>query len=760
LPGDTETWRLHVTNAGTVPISKLVSIDNLPTPGDQGLIVVIPRGSEWQPTYVGDAELIVDPTTPANADISLFYSTASVPCTADLNPVGTPCAPGAWLPLDDTVDPAIVRSVKVTVDFPGEEKFEPGDSLTLQFTTRTTPNRQVVKDQPTAYNTISTGGAALSGDATVLVPATEGRRVGVAYPTGSIALEKIVSGPAAEFAPDSFPVQLVCTIDGEPIGGLPEVDLVPGADPVVVDGLPLGAECTATEDQWGQTQTVIGTATVTLDTEDIGLVTVENIYDVASLRISKAVDTDAVDSGGDAISYGPFTFEVSCELNGQAAYADGYGPDVPMIEEITPDQTWALDGLPVNATCTVEETDAVGAEGTTMQVDSDEPVEGSSVEVTIQVETEVRVLATNSFGVGSFRIEKARTGDAAEDFGAGPFEFAVVCTLDTGGVIPSIVWAGFLTLDEGNGYEAQVDDVAAGASCTVRETEDGGATSVEITPSQFTIESGGSQVVEAVNTFDAGSLTVTKVIDGEGADLWGAGPFTVVLACVDQDGEPVEIPDAEQVLSADSETPYSYTWSPLLIGLECTLTETDTGGAHATTITDAEGEAVETIEIVEGETDVTVTNTFDVGQIEVVKTVSGGDASLHRTDTFEVTASCTWNGSAIDVPGGAVRTLGTAAPVVYEDLPVGAECTLAETSNGGADAVTYTPADPDGANLAVVTVGAEDEASITIDNRFDSPLPATGADGARMAGVAAIGLMVLVAGAVAVVSSRRRRKVS
>ncbi|MFF2487065.1 DUF5979 domain-containing protein [Microbacterium sp. NPDC058062] len=760
LPGDTETWRLHVTNAGTVPISKLVSIDNLPTPGDQGLIVVIPRGSEWQPTYAGEVALIVDPTTPTNAQISLFYSTAAVPCTADLNPVGTPCIPGAWLPLDDTVDPAVVRSIKVAVDFPGEEKFEPGDSLTLQFKTRTTPNRQVVKDQPTAYNTISTGGAALSGDATVLVPATEGRRVGVAYPTGSIALEKIVSGPASEFAPDSFPVQLVCTIDGEPIEGLPEVDLVPGADPTVIDGLPLGAECTATEDQWGQTQTDIGTATVTLDTEDIGLVTVENIYDVASLRISKAVDTDAVDSGGDPIAYGPFTFEVTCELNGQPAYADGYGPDVPMIEEITPEQTWALDGLPVNATCTVEETDDLGAESTTMQVTVDgatgEPVEGTSVDVTIQEDTEVQVLATNSFGAGSFRIEKERTGDAAEDFGAGPFEFAVVCTLDTGGGIPRIVWAGFLTLDAGNGYEVQVDDVAEGASCTVRETENGGATSVSIDRPRFEIGSGDPVVVTAVNTFDAGSLTVTKVIDGEGAELWGAGPFTVVLACVDEDGEPVEVPDAEQVLSADND--YTHTYEPLLIGLECTITETDTGGAHATTITDAEGEPVETIEIVEGETDVTVTNTFDVGQIEVVKTVSGGDASLHRNSTFEVTASCTWNGSAIDVPGGAVRALTMAAPVVYEDLPVGAECAVSETSNGGADAVTYTPADPDGANRAVVTVGGEGAASITIDNRFHSPLPATGADGARLAGLGAIGALAILAGVFAMVVVRRRSR--
>ncbi|MFB7891890.1 DUF5979 domain-containing protein [Microbacterium sp. NPDC056044] len=761
LPGDTETWRLRVTNAGTVPISRLVSIDNLPTPGDQGLIVVIPRGSEWQPTYAGEAALIVDPTTPPNAQISLFYSTASVPCTADLNPVGTPCGPGAWLPLDDTVDPSIVRSVKVAVDFPGKEKFEPGDSLTLQFKTRTSPNRQIEKDQPTAYNTISTGGAALSGDATVLVPATEGRRVGVAYPTGSIALEKIVSGPAAEFAPGSFPVQLVCTVDGEPIAGLPEIDLVPGADPVVIDGLPLGAECTATEGRWGQTETDIGTATVALDTEDIPLVTVENIYDVADLRIRKAVDSDAVDSRGDAIPYGPFAFEVTCEFNGRPAYADGYGPDQPMVAELTPEESWALSGLPVDAMCSITETDDLGAEGTTMQVtvdgDSAEPVEGTSVDVAIQEGIAVEVLATNSFGVGSFRIVKEREGAAVDDFGAGPFEFAAVCTLDTGSGTPRIVWAGFLTLDEGNGYETQVDDVAAGANCAVRETDDGGATSASIDSPEFQIGSGGEPVViTAVNTFDAGSLTVTKVIDGDGAELWGAGPFTVLLACVDQNGEPVEIPGAGQVLSADTEVPYTYTWSPLLIGLECTLTETDTGGAQATTIADGDGEPVETVEIVEGDTGLTVTNTFDIGQIEVAKTVSGGDASLHRGDTFEVTAACTWNGSVIEVPGGAARALTVATPVIYEDLPVGAECAVTETSSGGADAVTYTPADPQGAQRAVVTVGGEDAASITVDNRFDSPLPATGVEGARLAGLGAIGALAILAGVFAIVLVRRR----
>ncbi|WP_194410134.1 DUF5979 domain-containing protein [Microbacterium cremeum] len=758
LPGDTETWRVRVTNAGTLPISQLVSIDNLPTPGDQGLIVVLPRGSQWQPTYAGGAALVVDPTTPANAQITLFYSTSSTPCTADLNPVGTPCAPGAWLPLDDSVDPTIVRSVKVQVDFPGEEKFEPGDSLTLQFQTRTTPGALVADDQPTAYNTVATGGAALNGATTVAVPATEGRRVGVAYPTGSIALEKEVTGPASEFAPESFPVQLTCTIDGDPVQGLPEVVLVPGEDPVEVSGLPLGAECTATEGQWGQTETIIGTATVGLETEEIGLVTVENVYDVADLRVRKAVETDAVDSSGDPVPYGPFAFEVECEFNGQPAYAVGYGPDEPMVAELTPEQSWALGGLPVGASCTVTETDDLDAEATTMHVtvggDAQEPVDGTSVDVVIAEGTAVEVVAVNAFGAGSFDLVKEREGEAADDFGAGPFEFAVVCTLDTGSG-DRIVWAGFLELDDGNGYRTEVANVAAGATCSVRESDDGGATSVEITPSTFTIGSDQTVEIVAVNTFDAGSLVVTKVVDGEGAELWGAGPFEVTLDCVDHSGASVAIPGGAARL-LDSSNDYTTTYSPLLIGLECTLTETDTGGAQATTITDAEGAPVEMVEIVDGETALTVTNTFDVGSIEIVKTVSGTDAAAHRDDSFQVTASCVWDDAAIAVPGGAERTLTTAAPVVYDDLPVGAECTITETGTGGAAAVAYTPADPADAGRALVVVGAGTAASVTVDNRFDAPLPATGTDGMLAAGAMAAATLLL-GGVLAVVGARRRR---
>lgn len=114
VPGDTETWKFRLTNAGTLPMDQVVSIDSLPKPGDQGLIVTLPRDSQWTPTWVGGITLT---GAPAGATLTTYYSTSSTPCVAaaDLNPLGTPCNAGAWQLLDGGVAPAAVASLKFVV---------------------------------------------------------------------------------------------------------------------------------------------------------------------------------------------------------------------------------------------------------------------------------------------------------------------------------------------------------------------------------------------------------------------------------------------------------------------------------------------------------------------------------------------------------------------------------------------------------------------------------------------------------------------
>lgn len=757
LPGATETWRFAVTNAGTLPMDRLVAIDNLPTPGDQGLIVALPRGSAWQPTFVSGVALV---GARPGAALSTFWSTSALPCVSDLNPISTGCDPAAWTPLEASTDPAAVRSLKIVVDFAPSALFVPGEVLNLQFQTRTTPAQRADTSLPIAWNTVATGGSALRGDARLVVPATEGRRVGVAYPTGSVALRKIVTGAAAGLAPDVFPVQLVCELDGAPIAGLPAIDLVVGADPVAVGGLPWGAVCTASEGRWGQTDQQIGSATVGGPDDGIGVITVENIFDVADLVVTKTVQTAAEDDRGRPIEYGPFRFSASCSFLGQPVFADGYGPDDPMVASFSPGETWALAGLPVGAECTVTEEDDLDARETSMIVSAGdqaaEPVPGTTVTVTIARDVVVSVEAVNVFGSGDLRLRKVVDGAAAEDFGAGPFTLFVQCELDTGSG-PASVWSGRVSLGGDLPLEYLIEDIATGATCEVAEPDGAGATSTTIEPATVVIGDGQEVSVTVTNTFDAGSISVAKVIDGPGAELWGAGPFTVALSCETPLGEAVAIPGgAARVLRA--ENGFAATWSPLLIGLLCTITETEAGGATSTAITDADGVAIEQIEVVEGDVGVTVTNTFEVGGFIVRKTLSGADAAAHERDLFRILAACTWNGTAIEVPGGAERTLSVAAPVRFTGLPAGAVCTVAETDRGGAVAVRFSPVDPADPARARVTIGADDEVAVVVDNRFEPALPATGTDGQRWALIAGGAGLIALLGLVALVISRRRRQ--
>ncbi|WP_375386510.1 DUF5979 domain-containing protein [uncultured Microbacterium sp.] len=762
-PGGTETWRFTVTNAGTLPLDQVVAIDNLPTPGDRGLIAVLPRGSIWQPTFVGNVRLLTDSTSPSTPVLTTFYSTSSVPCTADLNPLGTQCAPEAWLPLGDGVDPAIVRSVKFVIGFP-TDNLQPGESIDIQFQTSTTPDELTATDYPIAYNTVSTGGSALSSRR-VAVPATEGRRVGVAYPTGPISIEKIVSGDARELAPARFPVQLECALGGVPISGTPSLVLVRDDPPQTVRGLPLGAECTAVEGQYGQTRTLPGRATVGGPDDPLGRVSVENVYDVADFTIRKVVDAAGSDARGNPISYGPFSFSVSCTFLGLPVFADGYGPDQPMRQSIGTDETWALAGLPVGAECTIVEDDPLGASGTSFVVtqggDDQPPVDGDSFDVTVAEGEPVGVIATNTFGAGSLALEKVIAGPGAADFGRGPFVLAVNCVLDTGSG-PASVWLGSVSLGGDRPLSATIDGIAAGATCSVTEPGPAGTT-VTIEPDEVVVADGETVGVTVTNYYDAGALTVRKTIDGPGAERYGTGPFEVTLTCLDRFERPVEIPGgATRVL--DDANEYTATYDPLLVGLTCTVDETDTGGATTVQILDVEGRPLPPVTITADTTEVGIVNTFEVGSVTIAKTVSGDAASEHSDDVFPIAVACAWRGEPVDVPGGAARTVAVGGSVTIGDLPVGAECTVKETDAGGAASVTYTPADPADPTRALVVVGQGAPASIGIDNRFDppptvtAPLPATGVDGRALLIAGGVAGILILAGVIVMIVVRRRRR--
>ncbi len=723
LPGDTETWRFRVTNAGTLPMDRLVSIDNLPVPGDQGLIVTLPRESQWPPTFAGGVELVAGPP---GATLTTFYSTQSVPCTADLNPLGPACAPGAWLPLDDSVDPGDVRSVKLAVDFPEGALFQPGQQVTLQLRTRTTPETAVDDGFPKAWDTVSTGGAARAAGRRIVVPGTEGRRVGVAYPTGPVRLQKVVSGPGASFAPDQFPVRLRCTSAGNELTGLPEAVLEPGADPTLVDGLPWGAECTATEGDNGQTSTVIGTATVGGPEDEVGLVRVENVFATGGLEVTKTVTTSAVDQDGDPVPYGPFEVAVTCEYLGEPVFADGYDQDTPMAHRIEDAETWALAGLPAGASCSVAETDDAGATATVVRP-------SDTVEVQPGGPTAVEV--ENAFSVGSLALHKVVEGEGADDFGAGPFTLHVACTLqDASGSRP--VYDADVLLGGDQPLDRTVDDLAAGAVCTVTEPDAAGAQDVATSPGAVTVGAGETAAVTVTNTFETGALTVVKQVRGPGAERYGAGPFQVTLGCTREgvDGEPVELAvpgGATRELTSD--TGYTATYQSLLVGAVCTLEESRTGGATHTEILDQAGDPLTELTVTDQDPPAVarVVNTFDVGAVRVTKTISGAGAAAADDRRFTVLLACTRDvdGTAekVAVPGGARRVLSreTTLSARYRSLPAGAACTLTEPRSGRADGTAITPNEGD-RSVGVVTVAPGAAVDVDVVNHFGPGPPNAG----------------------------------
>ncbi|WP_163543419.1 DUF5979 domain-containing protein [Occultella kanbiaonis] len=785
LPGGTEVWRFVVTNSGTLPVDQVVAVDHLPVPDDQGLIVALPRQSTWTPQFLGGVRLVPRQGSPAGASLTTFYTTSETPCTADLNPLGTACTAGSWLPLTADVAPETVRSLKFVIDYP-QAPLSPGMTATIEFETSTTPAEAVSTDYPIAWNTVAVGGAAISGAGPrVAVPPTEGRRVGVTYPTGAVEFVKTVTGAGAAFAPETFEVVPVCTSAGVTLTDLPPLTLTPGqATPL--SGLPWGAECTATEADNGQIEYTAGTAVVGGPTEPAVTVGIENVFALASLLVTKEV-SGALDSAGEPVAYGPFTVTVTCTFLGASVTADGYPADEPMEVTLEDGGSALFTGLPAGAACTVTETDAAGAELTELLVTTaagaGDPVAGTEAVVVLtpvdpQQAPTASVAISNGYAVGSLEVTKTVAGPGASDYGTGPFLIHVTCTLDDASS-PRTVWDGDIVLGGDAPLAHRIEAIAAGAECTVTETDAAGADVSLVEPGgPVLIEADAPAAASVINTFLTGSLQVVKERDGDGADRYGVGPFEVLLECtVARPDGPLDVQitgGATRELTADND--YEARYASLPNGATCVLTETATGGATSTAILTPDGQPLTQITIEDGvAAEAVVVNTYEVGAITVTKRVLG---PAPEGAEYTVSAVCTLdvNGvsTQVPIPGGADRVLSdaTSLTTVYDDLPVGAECEVRESDTGGAARSTLTPNTGDRA-VAVVGVAPGADAVVEVLNEFDPPLATTpplapGADGwdpappamattgAEAQSVAAAAIALLVLGAVALVLSRRR----
>ncbi|UTX53232.1 DUF5979 domain-containing protein [Leucobacter aridicollis] len=775
-----ETWREELQNTGTLPMDTVVTIDSLPRVDDQGAIVLLPRKSEWQPAWIGNSAIVSD-TAPDgqryrdDVTFTQFYSSsAGAACTADLKPSEAVQCDGFWQPLTASVDPATVLHVKTVFDFTAKP-LAPGERLAYTFETRTPAQSPKMTADTVAWNSIAVGGQTVGGDGrTSSVLPTEGIRVGVSLATGPLAVEKLVTGPGAEFAPDEFQVEVLCTVPAREGAAAVTLDpisvTVPAGEVVTLDEqFPWGAECELRDVQGANGETSSEAVKVTVGADETTPVaTLTNTYEVGSFEIQKQVE-GAENQDQEAIDYGAFPVKAECTFLGEEL-------ELPVAEaELTAGGLkWLVQNLPVGATCTITELDAQGgAASLTLNGEVVAPNEDGSWTITVtEGEAALNLQLTNVMPLGQVEIEKQLVGEGVSLVpDATVFEFTVECTFEG-----KTVWAGALEQTKAEalaGEKLTIGKLPVGAECGVTETATGGASQEPtITPESLTIGSDEGATFAVVNTFDAGDLHVTKEVVGDGAERWGAGPFEVSLECTFNDTS-IPVPGgAERELTAEGGFEADYTGLP--VGAECGLTETVTGGATSSEILTAEGEAI-TGPVTIGGGDalqLRVVNTFDVGSLQVTKQIAGDGASLAADKVFTVALTCSVERDGetveIEVPEGAERELSKAGGLTatYEELPAGAECELRETDAGGASAVTITPNAGDAA-VGAATVAADEVIELTVVNEFVlppvTPEPPTGGKLPGTGGGLPVswllgGGALLLAGAVALVGTRVRQR--
>jgi uncharacterized repeat protein (TIGR01451 family) len=294
---------------------------------------------------------------------------------------------------------------------------------------------------------------------------------------------------------------------------------------------------------------------------------------------------------------------------------------------------------------------------------------------------------TNTRKTGSLTISKTTVG------GAGTFTFDVDCdgsAYDRTGVNPVVLQVGA----DATKSVVVASDIPTGTSCTVTERDNPDFTKTAEIPADgtVTIDTDG-ETVSFTNTRKTGDLKIVKIANA-------TGTFHFDVTCdngLTQNDIPITI-DANHLgspgVSADLIT-------GIPTGTSCTVTEQEDPD-FTTTVTPDDG----TVTIGSGDSEVTFSNTRNLGRITIHK-VTQGDVAGASTD-FTAHVNCTVDAYDQDVTLTAPNWTGLTG-----DIPTGTQCTITETGiPAGWSLVSITP--------ATVTVGQGDPVAVTITNKRDT----------------------------------------
>lgn len=566
------------------------------------------------------------------------------------------------------------------------------------------------------------------------------------YDVASLTVRKDVRGGAgAQFGTGPFLIDVECVAPGSIVAFDDTVALpTPGGQWfTTIEDLPEGAECSVAEtnaDAAGADASRVldadgaefdGTG-IAITTAEPGEVTIENWYLTGSVVVSKQTEGD----GADGYGAGPFEVTLACERDvaGTAVAVDGY----PLSRSLVAGGSTTFTGLPSGAECTLTETGAAGASSSRIVLASDGSTElaadataGHAFTVAVDASSLVddqpqpALEVVNRFRLAGLVVTKTVQSDAVDASGAaveyGPFPVEVSCTFEGEEIFAdgySVASPMRAELSHG-GPAWELAGLAVGAECSVTETDRMGsaASRIAVTPSggstATTLASAGADSVSADivlaprsaeenlaairNDFDSGSIELAKVVDGLGAD-WATEGFELVVEC-SLDGAAGDGVVWSETYAFERGDP-AVTLADVAAGADCTVAETRTGGATATSV-DVDGDVTPATSAAFATTatttEVTVTNRFDVAEVAVVKDRIGDGVALWGDGPFEVALTCERDvdgtAQSIDPPGGATRLLTAAGlyRATFESLPAGAECELVETRTGGANESSVAP---------------------------------------------------------------------
>jgi large repetitive protein len=625
-------------------------------------------------------------TLPSTYDFDIECESAGeqVPLTG---PLGTEDRSTVVVPADDTV---VYNGGETPATTYSQVNLPWGATCVLAESGE--PAGDVVSYAPT--NRTLTAVRDLSGYANIMNPmpaqTMSGAQLTVTntYSAGGFTVSKTVDdggavdqdGDPVIYGPFSFTAS--CTYLGQ--------EVVPTADQTFTldDGetkafadLPTGASCTVTEtDDDGADETsvlvtksgVAGTST-TSDSTTFTIVqgtattitaAFTNAFTTGSLKVTKTIDGNGATAWGNE----DFTVHVTCTLDGDTVY-DG---DSPAINKAHP--VWTIDDLATGAACVVTEPDKGGANSTTL-----DPVGGTA---TIGDGTTETVEVTNTFTLGALTVSKVLAGPAATDPGAttGRYTMELTCTRTVNGTAVAVTIPGGARQTVVGEDSYTWTGLPTGATCSIAEVDSVPSTpDVVVSPSSVVIGDDETTPVDVTvtNTFETGTISLSKVVTGASA---AAAPtdFEVTVTCEFPVGTKVVLPNGGVItLNADG-TPV--TLSAIPTGSVCTAEETDAGQTTVdfspSSLTVGDGTTV----------DMTVTNTYESGSLQIVKDLAGVGASVAK-GPYEFSFDCSFNGNPVTVApvtlamkAGATRL--TSDPIT--DLPVRTECTVTETSAGNA----------------------------------------------------------------------------